>query len=187
MKTQFNQISYIASSDTDSPAAEWIVDYRADVVTTVFQKIRQTFRDVLTKDESARFLSPLMNVHSLVDECKADGYRKFFQAVDRYQVCTAGWSSEHSVAPSSRQLESAAVAVANLILAGAEPPSAMLLDDGTIGAFWRKGQNYLSIDFDSDGDLPWAGTDGERYWAGVWKPSGELPDAFRNELKSITD
>lgn len=187
MKTHFSQISYIASADAEGPAAESTIDYRQDVVASVFQQIRQAFREQLTRDQSFRFVSPAVNVHILLDARKADGYRKFFQAVDRYQACAVGWSTEHSATPSSKQIESAAVGVANLILAGAEPPSAMLLDDGTIGAFWRRGQNYLSIDFDADEEHPWAGTDGERYWAGVWKPSGELPDAFGNELKSITD
>ncbi len=187
MTTQFRQISYIMSAEAEAPAAESSVDYRVDVVATVFHQIRDQWRSSLAHDADSRFVAPYYNVHAILDERRMEGYRNFFKAMDRYQVCTAGWNSEHSVAPSADQIENAAIGVANLILAGAQPPSPMLLDDGTIGAFWRSGQKYMSIDFETDGQHPWAGTDGEQYWAGVWEPSSELPPALDCELKSIAD
>lgn len=188
MTTQFRQVSYITAADVDAPAAESSIDYRQDVVTTVKQKIREAFRGFLAKDQGSRFVSPLFNVHSILDEQKLEGYRKFFETVDRYRACGAGWSRPNSVAPSPSQVESAAIAAANLILAGFEPPSPMMLDDGTIGAFWRDGECYLSIDFEPDGEHPWAGTNGDAYWVGVWNAANELPpNPLRKELKLIAD
>lgn len=187
MTTQYGQISYIAAADADVPAAESSVDYRLDFVTEFSQQIRERFRDFLAQDQASKFVSPVVNVHVILETQRLDEYRKFFRALDRYQVCIGGWNNEHSVTPSANQLESAAIGAANLMLAGAQAPNAMLLNDGTIGAYWRSGRNYASIDFEADGEHPWAGTDGQNYWSGVWKPSNELPEALKNELKSISN
>ena len=186
MTTNYMQISYIAAADADIPAAESKINYLSDLVTEFSQQIHAVIRNVLIHDQASRFVSPSVNVHTILETQKLDEYRDFFRAIERYSACKAGWNNEHSVTPSASQFESAAIGVANLILGGAPAPNAMLLDDGTIGAYWRRGHNYASIDFETDGEHPWAGTDGQSYWSGVWKPSSELPKDLKSELKLIT-
>lgn len=185
MTSQYSYVSYIAAADADQPAAASWVDYRSDLVAAVSNQIREVIVDFLSRNNASKSLSPLINVHSILDGQKLEEYRKFFRALDRYHACGRGWHGEYSTAPSAEQLESATKAVASLIVAGAPAPSAMLLDDGTIGAYWRNGETYASIDFDTDGEHPWAGTDGERYWSGVWEPLSTLPERLSAELKSI--
>ncbi|RYF48716.1 MAG: hypothetical protein EOO38_09505 [Cytophagaceae bacterium] len=185
MTTQYSYVSYIAAADADQPAAASWVDYRSDLVATVSNQIREVIGDFLSRNNASKALSPVINVHAILDGQKLEEYRKFFRALDKYNACTLGWNAQHSAAPSAEQLEIATKAVASLIVAGAPAPNAMLLDDGTIGAYWRNGETYASIDFDTDGEHPWAGTDGERYWSGVWQPSSTLPEQLSAELKSI--
>jgi hypothetical protein len=186
MNTNYSQISYIATIDTNVPTAESRVDYRSDLVTEVSRKMRDAIRKFLAQDQASRFVSPSVNVHKILDAQNQEEYRNFFRAIDRYQACVAGWNSEHSVAPSASQIESAAMGVVSLMVGGAPAPNAMLLDDGTIGAYWRSGQSYASIDFEPDGEHLWAGTDGQRYWSGIWKSSSELPEVMKSELNLIT-
>lgn len=187
MTTQYGtQLSYISAIDAEVPAAESEIDYRSDIVTEFKQKIRQVFRVTLAEDQKSRFVSPSVNMYEILGAEKLDEYRKFFTSVDRYQICNTGWNSAHSVVPSEEQIQCAFLGAVNLILAGAQAPNAMLLDDGTIGAYWRSGEKYASIDFETDGEHSWAGTDGEKYWAGVWNPLNKLPEELKNELKSIS-
>ena len=87
--------------------------------------------------------------------------------------------------PSEEQKNAALLGLANLILAFMPVPSPMFLEDGTIGAYWRRGQHYASIDFEVDGEHTWAGTDGTKYLSGTWRVPGEqLPPAI-NELLSM--
>lgn len=187
MTTQYGaQLSYISAIDAEVPAAESEIDYRSDVVTEFKQKIREVFRELLARDQKARFVSPAVNMYEILGSQKIEEYRKFFNSVDQYQLCSAGWNSVHSVVPSEEQIRSAFLGAANLILAGAQAPNAMLLDNGTIGAYWRSGKKYASIDFELDGEHSWAGTDGESYWVGVWNPTNKFPEKLKTELRSIS-
>jgi hypothetical protein len=63
----------------------------------------------------------------------------------------------------------------------------MLLEDGTIGGYWRRGRCYVSIDFEVDGEHTWAGTDGVRFHSGTWQlPGNSMPQALASELRAIT-
>ena len=113
-----------------------------------------------------------------------DSYESVFRTVMLYQTRLGHWNGEADV-PSEEQKNAALLGLANLILALMPAPSPMLLEDGTIGAYWRRGQHYASIDFEVDGEHTWAGTDGTKYLSGTWKVPGEqLPPAI-NELLSI--
>lgn len=116
-----------------------------------------------------------------------DSYEPVFRTVMLYRARVAHWNGEASDVPSEEQKNAALLGLANLILALMPAPSPMLLEDGTIGAYWRRGKHYASIDFEVDGEHSWAGTDGIKYFSGSWKVPGEhLPSALVSELLSIT-
>jgi len=115
-----------------------------------------------------------------------DSYEPVFRTVMLYRARVGHWHGETTDAPSEAQENSALLGLANLVFALVPAPSPMLLEDGTIGAYWRRGQHYASIDFEVDGEHSWAGTDGTKYLSGTWKVPGEqLPPALINELLSI--
>ncbi|NNM68752.1 MAG: hypothetical protein HKM00_02070 [Gallionella sp.] len=108
-----------------------------------------------------------------------DSYELVFRTVMLYRACVGSAIN----VPSEEQMNAALLGLANLILTCMPAPSPMLLDDGTIGAYWRRGQHYASIDFEVDGEHTWAGTDGTKYLSGTWKVPGErLPHAFNEFL-----
>jgi hypothetical protein len=115
-----------------------------------------------------------------------DSYELVFKTVMLYRARVGHWNGEATNVPSEAQKNAALLGLANLILALTPAPSPMLLDDGTIGAYWRRGSHYASIDFEVDGEHSWAGTDGTKYCSGTWKVPGEqLPPALTSELLSI--
>ncbi len=115
-----------------------------------------------------------------------DSYEPVFRTVMLYRARVAHWNHEATNVPSEEQKNAALLGLANLILAFLPAPSPMLLEDGTIGAYWRRGQRYASIDFEVDGEHSWAGTDGKSFHSGAWKvPDEQLPPALINELLSI--
>ncbi|MBC3916931.1 hypothetical protein H8L32_05535 [Undibacterium sp. CY18W] len=179
---QFRQISYITSLDVEVPAAESKIDYRSDLVFFFRKQIRDKFRHFVETNSKHQYVSTPPSVNNL-DIQVLEKYRKFFTTIEKYRACASGWRSANSVGPSDSQVDSAVLAIANLILIGIDAPNAMLLDDGTIGAYWRTGQKYVSIDFDADGEYPWAGTDGEKYWSGIWKSAGTFPQSLHAELE----
>lgn len=117
-----------------------------------------------------------------------DSYEPVFRTVMFYRARVGNWNGEAIDVPSEEQKNAALLGLANLILALMPAPSPMLLEDGTIGAYWRRGKHYASIDFEVDGEHSWAGTDGTKYLSGTWKVPGEqLPAALISELLSIGD
>lgn len=114
-----------------------------------------------------------------------DSYEPVFKTVMLYGARVSNWNSEASDSPSEVQKNAALLGLANLVLALVPAPSPMLLEDGTIGAFWRRGQCYASIDFEVDGEHSWAGTDGTKFHSGTWKVPGQLPPELISELLSI--
>ena len=116
-----------------------------------------------------------------------DSYEPVFRTVTRYRSHVSNWKGEATNVPSEEQKNAALLGLANLIFAHMPAPSPMLLEDGTIGAYWRRGKCYASIDFEVDGEHSWAGTDGTKYLSGTWKVPGEpLPHALVDELLSVT-
>ncbi len=114
-----------------------------------------------------------------------DSYEPIFRTVMFYRARVGQWNGEETDVPSEEQKNAALLGLANLILALMPAPSPMLLEDGTIGAYWRRGQHYASIDFEVDGEHTWAGTDGTKYLSGTWKLPGEqLPHAISELLSS---
>lgn len=86
-----------------------------------------------------------------------------------YRAHLANAVDEDSTPPTEAQMSSAYLALANLMLALVPAPSPMLLEDGTIGGYWRRGRSYASIDFEVDGEYTWVETDGENLRSGTWR------------------
>ena len=115
-----------------------------------------------------------------------DSYEPVFRTVMLYRAQVGHWNGEGADVPTEAQKSAALLGLANLILALVPAPSPMFLEDGTIGAYWRRGQCYASIDFEVDGEHTWAGTDGKTFTSGTWKvPDGQIPPALMHELLSI--
>lgn len=115
-----------------------------------------------------------------------DSYESIFKTVALYRAGVGHWNGEATAGPSEEQKSAALLGLANLILALIPAPSPMCLEDGTIGAYWRRGQYYASIDFEVDGEHSWADTDGIEFHSGIWKvPGNQLPPALINKLLSI--
>lgn len=115
-----------------------------------------------------------------------DSYEPVFRTVMHYRTHVGHWNDDLTDAPSEEQKNAALLGLANLILAHMPAPSPMLLEDGTIGAYWRRGKRYASIDFEIDGEHSWAGTDGTNFHSGAWKvPDDQLPPALISELLLI--
>lgn len=114
-----------------------------------------------------------------VPQAYFDSYEPVFSTVMHYRARVG----DVTEVPSEEQTNAALLGLANLISAFMPAPSPMLLEDGTIGAYWRRGQHYASIDFEVDGEHTWAGTDGTKYLSGTWKVPGEqLPPAINEFL-----
>lgn len=114
-----------------------------------------------------------------------DSYESVFRMVMLYRARVSHWNGEATDVPSEEQKNAALLGLANLILALLPAPSPMILEDGTIGAYWRRGQCYASIDFEVDGEHSWAGTDGTKFHSGTWKVPGQLPPELISELLLI--
>ncbi|MDB6060522.1 MAG: hypothetical protein JWM78_625 [Verrucomicrobiaceae bacterium] len=116
-----------------------------------------------------------------------DSYESIFKAVEFYRTSVGHRTGMAADVPSKEQKNAALLGLANLILARMPAPSPMFLEDGTVGAYWRRGLCYASIDFEVDGEHSWAGTDGTNYISGTWKvPDEPLPPALISELLSIS-
>lgn len=115
-----------------------------------------------------------------------EGYRPFFRTIVLYQASLGAPDGDDLTRPSDEQMNAAYLGLANLMAAFAPAPSPMLLEDGTIGGFWRQGRRYASIDFEVDGEHTWVETDGEKIKSGTWTLPGQpVPSALLQELLAL--
>ncbi|MEH3085463.1 MAG: hypothetical protein PGN26_02740 [Xylophilus ampelinus] len=61
-------------------------------------------------------------------------------------------------------------------------PKVILQNNGTFAACWRKNKNYISVDFDEDGEFPWAMSDGENSKSGIWRSASSVPHELARVL-----
>ena len=170
------------------PAARSQVDYLASPMEQIRTQVNAWLSgfgsQTRVEPEDATFL---VAPPSRIPQEYFDSYEPFFRTVMLYRARVGHWNGEATDVPSEEQKNAALLGLANLILAHMPAPSPMLLQDGTIGAYWRRGKHYASIDFEVDGEHSWAGTDGTRYLSGTWRVPGEqLPPALVSELLSIS-
>lgn len=102
-------------------------------------------------------------------------YNSYLRTVDRYRGVHDEWCNTESSLPSREHISNAVAGILNLLSIGAPPPMPMILQEGTIGAYWRFGEKYVSIDFEADGEFIWAGTDGRDFFSGTWDSHGSFP------------
>lgn len=115
-----------------------------------------------------------------------EGYEPFFRTIFLYQARLDALDMDDFTPPSEAQMNVAFLGLANLMAAFVPAPNPMLLEDGTIGGYWRRGRYYASIDFEIDGEHTWVETDGEEYKSGTWKLPGQpMPLALRQELLAL--
>lgn len=127
----------------------------------------------------------LVSPHAHIPQKYFDSYEPVFRTVMLYRASVSHRNGKATDVPSEQQKNAALLGLANLILALLPAPSPMILEDGTIGAYWRRGQCYASIDFEVDGEHSWAGTDGTKFHSGTWKVPGQLPPELISELQLI--
>jgi hypothetical protein len=169
------------------PAAQSDVDYLASPIEQIRTQVNTWLSSfgIQTRVETEE-ATLLVAPHGPIPKDYFDSYEPVFRTVMLYRARVGHWKGEATDVPSEKQKNAALLGLANLILALIPAPSPMLLEDGTIGAYWRRGQCYASIDFEVDGEHSWAGTDGTKFFSGTWKVPGEqLPPALVSELLSI--
>ena len=115
-----------------------------------------------------------------------EGYEPFFKTIFLYQAALGAPEIEDSTPPSEAQMNAAFLGLANLMAAFVPAPAPMLLEDGTIGGYWRRGRCYASIDFEVDGEHTWVETDGEEFKSGTWKlPGQQIPLPLIQQLLTL--
>lgn len=190
--TTTHSTMYVVSEyfvSTAQPAAQSEVDYLASPVEQIRTQVnawlgRFGIQTRVETDDATLLVAPSVGI----PQEYFDSYEPVFRTVMLYRARVGHWKNDAADMPSEEQKNAALLGLANLILALMPAPSPMLLQDGTIGAYWRRGQCYASIDFEVDGEHSWAGTDGTKFISGTWKaPSEQLPPALATELLSIAN
>lgn len=103
-----------------------------------------------------------------------DAYAAQFSAIERLRAKPANWSAAPVTAPDSARTDAAQRGLIMLLLAGVPAPTLMLLNDGTVAAFWRRAEAYASMDFDADGEFAWSAANRGNVTSGTWT-GGALP------------
>ncbi|MES2074206.1 MAG: hypothetical protein V4462_01170 [Pseudomonadota bacterium] len=111
----------------------------------------------------------------------AEAYMVQLNAVERFRAVPTNWSTSPVVAPNAEQTAAAKHGLLMLLREEVPAPKVMLLNDGTLAAFWRHGDVYASIDFDADGDFPWSAARELDVTSGTWS-SGTLPSPLRDAI-----
>jgi hypothetical protein len=171
------------------PAAKSEVDYLVSPMEQIRNQVNSwlsgfgSHTRVETEDATL-----LVAPRALIQQEFFDSYEPVFRTVMLYRARLSNWDGESNDVPSEEQRSAALLGIVNLISALVPAPSPMLLEDGTVGVYWRRGQCYASIDFEVDGEHCWAGTDGTSFRSGTWKAADDqLPPALYSELLSIAN
>jgi hypothetical protein len=173
---------------TSEPAAKSDIDYLVSPIEQIRDQINQFFGSTGSQtqvqcDDATWVVAPSARIS---DEY-FDSYHPFFRTVQLYRARVGAEGDEESNVPTVSQMNAALLGLANLMVALAPAPSPMLLEDGTIGGYWRSGRCYVSIDFEVDGEHTWAGTDGVQFHSGTWQlPGNSMPQGLANELRALT-
>ena len=135
---------------------------------------------VATLSDASRAL--LRSMPSRADEPSApclDAYAAQLNAIEHLRAKPANWSANPVSAPDAARTDAAQRGLIMLLLAGVPAPTVMLLNDGTVAAFWRRDGTYASMDFDADGEFPCSAANGVAITSGTWT-GGTLPVQLRD-------
>ncbi|MBJ9687821.1 hypothetical protein I5589_12080 [Burkholderia vietnamiensis] len=175
---------YFVSSS--QPTAESNVDYLRSPFAEIRDQLNNWFSEFGSKTqlqcvESELFVAPSYTISPQF----ISGYEPFFRTIILYHAQLHAVDGEGS-RPSDAQMNAAFLGLANLIAALVPPPAPMLLEDGTVGGYWRHGRSYASIDFEIDGEHTWVETDGKEINSGVWKlPGQSVPSQLLQNILAL--
>lgn len=119
----------------------------------------------------------LCSMPARADESSAihvDAYAAQLNAIEHMRAKPANWSAAPVAAPDAARTDAAQRGLIMLLLAGVPAPTLMLLNDGTVAAFWRRADAYASMDFDADGEFAWSAANAAGIASGTWT-GGALP------------
>jgi hypothetical protein len=102
------------------------------------------------------------------------GYDLILEQVRNFQGLNDGWDGPGSKPPTLMTYQASVLALVTFMVLGAPAPRLLIMRDGTVGAYWKSGKIYGSIDFEEDGEHLWVCTDGTDYWNGTWQPGKSL-------------
>jgi hypothetical protein len=157
------------------------VDYRAgrlrDMVTTAVKVAMELDHPA---EDFGQGTCRAPTVQLKFSEGLLSGYEAFGRVMNKYAELASHWQEPDATPPTRETREAAGRALYHLLFAGVIAPSAMLHETGIIGGFWRKGKAYLSIDFEPDGNHPWAYSAGNgTYLSGTWVEGPVSPELAR--------
>ncbi|MCE5360668.1 MAG: hypothetical protein JJ714_06735 [Acidithiobacillus sp.] len=109
-------------------------------------------------------------------------YHSSYDAIDRLAAASTNWSVRPAQAPNIDQIYAARLGLLRLWISNAPEPKIMLLDEGTLGAFWWDGEIYASMDFNTDGEYPWSVANGLNVISGIWAEGEPMPNELRNAI-----
>ena len=113
-------------------------------------------------------------------------YQEAFQIVDELAARPWNYSDYEPQKPSKEQIEVAKAGLQMFAEAGFPEPKIMLLNDGTLGAYWRnKNGTYASVDFDAEDRIVlWAIVGDEVTTAGEFPLGGTIPSDLLAAFKA---
>jgi hypothetical protein len=160
-------------------------DYRGGVV----HDLKNTFRKYAQQDSTKVGLnSSFAQLVSLVigEPLSVSSKSTYLDAqlaiIEHFKSAPSNWSTAEAEAPSDEQVRVAKLALITIMINSIPVPKVMLLDGGTIGAYWRRDDQYASIDFDQDGEYPWTFANGLTLRSGIWIQSQPFPEELRTAV-----
>lgn len=172
--------SYFVPSSVRPGGVGSAVDYRGGPIRDLVQALFAKLSGVSYAFRAG--CAPLLDQwEHLSGSARMEAYASQFEVIERLRAVPVNWSTSSATLPSAEQVRAAQMAVIGLYVAGVPAPSIMLLDEGTLGCFWRRQETYVSIDFDADGEFPWTAAVGPDVMSGIWA-GGELPEALREAI-----
>lgn len=170
---------FVPSSFTSSIPSQ---DYRVGVVHGLINSVRRFAQQTSAKgglnSTLAQFVSLGISEPLSVSSTTTDFHAQF-AAIERFKSAPSNWSMTEAEAPSEDQSRAAQRALITMMVASVPAPKTMLLDGGTIGAYWQHAGLYASIDFDQDGEFPWTIACGNSLRSGIWVQSQPFPQELR--------
>jgi hypothetical protein len=177
--------SYFLPSSYKSPSVGH--DYRAGLIHDLVNKLQRCFNlaapDRVVDQMLAQFVGLGFSDPISLTSRAAD-YAAQMEAIERLKAAPANWSMAEAIAPSDVQALVARDALIAMMLAALPAPRVMLLDGGTLGAYWKRDGMYASIDFDEDGEFPWTVADGNMIGSGIWSITQPVPQQLRTALRA---
>ena len=104
-------------------------------------------------------------------------YSSAMRAIDDLCQRPLSYSERTPDMPNEKQAIAAKAGLLKLATNNLPEPKIMLLDGGTLGAFWYTRDNrYVSMDFEVDGTIVWGVDDENGIEVGEFSVSGDIPD-----------